>query len=93
MARQDDWGAAEPIRQVGVRAYNAVRNIGRKVPPRASAPRDTSTHDRMVSEANESFRRRAEREKTAARPAARPAARSATKRKTATRSSQRRSSR
>ena len=86
MARQqDDWGAAEPIRQVGVRAYNAAKSYLSRVPSgRKDPPRDTSTHDRLVREANESFRKSSARTTTTRTPA---------KRKSASRSAARRSSR
>ena len=85
---QTNWGPAEPIRQVGVRAYRAWNRADEATSPsrsRKPAPRDTSWHDSKVRQANESFRRLAEREraakrKTGSRPASRPAARKSTSR-------------
>jgi hypothetical protein len=65
---QTNWGPAEPIRQVGVRAYRAVSRANQATSPQRK--QDTSWHDSAVRKANESFRDAAKR-KSAKRSSAR----------------------
>ena len=80
---QTNWGPAEPIRQVGVRAYRALTRADQATSRQPT--RDTSWHDSQVRKANESFRQAAARKaaakrKTASRSASRSATRSASNR-------------
>ena len=77
-----DWGPAEPIRQVGVRAYRAWNRADEATSRRPA--RDTSWHDSQVRRANESFRAAAAKRSAAKRKPAR---------KSVSRSSRRSSSR
>lgn len=67
---QNSFGPAEPLMAPIRRAYDTVRKFGEK-----PAPKSDGTHERLVREANESFR------KPAPKPAAKRPVKRTTKRK------------
>ncbi len=56
-----EYGAAQPIFDVANKAYDALDWADKKTSPPKKV--DTSWHDKMVSEANESFRKAADKER------------------------------
>lgn len=51
---QEEYGAAQPIIDVAKRAYKAIDWADQKTSPK---PKYDGTHERMVKEANDSFRK------------------------------------